>query len=101
MPTGRCRLHLDLDSGVMPFGAQEGALPGPNPRYRARPSYHPLLGDIAEPGICVGARLCPGDTSLGENDTLTFVAWIGDGVPRARARAPASGAGERRRFRAV
>ena len=78
VPTGRCRLHLDLDSSVMPlFGSQEGALPGPNPRYHARPSYHPLLGVIAETGTCVGARLRPGDTSLGENDSPTFVAWIG------------------------
>lgn len=43
------RVHLDVDTTVEPlFGHQEGALPGPNPRYHGRPSYHPLLGVVAE-----------------------------------------------------
>jgi hypothetical protein len=41
--------HLDIDTTVEPlFGTQEGALPGPNPRYPGRPSYHPLLAVVAE-----------------------------------------------------
>ena len=36
-------IHVDVDSTVEPlFGHQEGALLGPNPRYRGRVSYHPL-----------------------------------------------------------
>jgi hypothetical protein len=46
-------LHVDIDSTVEPlFGHQEGALPGPNPRYHGRPSYHPLLACIAETATC-------------------------------------------------
>jgi Transposase DDE domain group 1 len=42
------RLHIDVDSTVEPlFGTQQGALPGPNPRYHGRPSYHPLLAVLA------------------------------------------------------
>ena len=62
-------VHLDVDTTVLPlFGEQEGALPGPNPRYRGRPSYHPLLARVAELGTVVAARLRPGDTGLGERD---------------------------------
>lgn len=50
-------IHIDIDTTVEPlFGHQEGALPGPNPRYRGRPSYHPLLAYVAEFGACVGAE---------------------------------------------
>lgn len=63
------RVHVDIDTTVEPlFGNQEGALPGPNPRYHGRPSYHPILGVVAETGRCIGARLRPGDTGLGNDD---------------------------------
>ena len=70
-------VHLDLDTTVEPlFGCQEGALPGPNPRYHGRNSYHPLLGVIAETGTCVGAELRPGDRAFGNADVPTVVRWI-------------------------
>jgi hypothetical protein len=48
------RVHLDVDTTVEPlFGSQEGAQVGPNPKYHARPSYHPVLGHIAE--CCYGS----------------------------------------------
>lgn len=54
--------HLDIDTTVEPlFGTQQGALPGPNPRYPGRPSYHPLLSVVAETQTCVGAVLRPGE----------------------------------------
>ena len=40
------------------FGEQEGARPGPNPRYHGRPSYHPILARIAQTGTIIGARAC-------------------------------------------
>ncbi len=62
-------VHLDIDTTVeVLFGQQEGALPGPNPRYHGRPSYHPILARIAETRTDVGAQLRPGDTSFGEAD---------------------------------
>lgn len=62
-------VHLDVDTTVMPlFGEQEGARLGPNPRYRARASYHPILARVAELGTVVAARLRPGDTGLGVRD---------------------------------
>lgn len=61
--------YLDIDTTVEPlFGNQEGALPGPNPRYHGRPSYHPILGVMAETQTCIGAELRPGDRGLGEDD---------------------------------
>jgi hypothetical protein len=63
------RVHLDVDTTVeVLFGHQEGALPGPNPRYHGRPSYHPLLAVVAEAGTCVGALLRPGNCGLGGDD---------------------------------
>ena len=77
------RLHLDVDSTVEPlFGTQQGALPGPNPRYHGRPSYHPLLAAVAETGTVIGAELRPGDTGFGD-DQADFV---GRCVDRLRAR---------------
>jgi len=68
---------LDVDTTVMPlFGSQEGALPGPNPRYHGRPSYHPILARIAETDTLVGARLRPGNTGLGEDDIEDVEQWI-------------------------
>jgi hypothetical protein len=58
------------------FGDHEGALPGPNPRYHGRPSYHPILARCAETDTVVGAKLRPGDTSFGEADAPTVAAWI-------------------------
>src|SRR4051812_31477669 len=41
-------VHLDVDTTVeCAFGSQEGALPGPNPRYHAGASYHPILAYCA------------------------------------------------------
>jgi hypothetical protein len=51
-------------------------LPGPNPRYHGRPSYHPILAYAAEAGVCVGALLRPGNTALGGDDAPTTKAWI-------------------------
>jgi hypothetical protein len=77
------RLHLDIDSTVEPlFGTQQGALPGPNPRYHGRPSYHPLLAAVAETDTVIGAELRPGDTGFGD-DQADFV---GRCVDRLRAR---------------
>lgn len=70
-------LHVDIDSTVEPlFGNQEGALPGPNPRYHGRPSYHPLLACIAETGTCIGGLLRPGDRGVGEQDVDTIMGWL-------------------------
>src|SRR5580658_9162770 len=70
-------VHLDVDTTVeCVFGSQEGALPGPNPRYHARASYHPILVYCAEAGTCVGALLRPGDTGLGDADAPTIGRWI-------------------------
>jgi hypothetical protein len=70
-------VHVDIDTTVTTvFGHQEGALPGPNPRYQGRPSYHPILARVAEvDGVC-GALLRPGDTGFGEDDVPTVVRWI-------------------------
>ena len=70
-------VHLDIDSTVEPlFGSQEGALPGHNPRYHGRPSYHPVLSACAETRTCVGAVLKPGDTALGSEDRETIAAHV-------------------------
>lgn len=70
-------VHLDIDTTVeCTFGSQQGALPGPNPRYHGRPSYHPILVYCAEAGACVGALLRPGDTALGGDDVATTKGWI-------------------------
>jgi hypothetical protein len=70
-------VHLDVDTTVeCVFGSQEGALPGPNPRYHARASYHPILAYCAEVGACVGALLRSGNTGLGDADGPTVGRWI-------------------------
>ncbi len=62
-------LTVDIDTTVTPlFGEQEGARPGPNPRYHGRPSYHPLLIRVAETNTLIGVRLRPGDTGFGVDD---------------------------------
>ncbi|XXT40642.1 transposase [Sorangium sp. So ce513] len=78
-------VHLDVDTTVEPlFGSQEGARPGPNPRYQGRPSYHPLLVRVAETNTVIGARLRPGDTSFGNAD----VPYVEGCLDRVRAAAP-------------
>lgn len=70
-------VHLDIDTTVEPlFGDQEGALPGSNPRYHGRPSYHPVLARVAETGTCVGAWLRSGDTSFGDAEAPLVDAWL-------------------------
>lgn len=70
-------VHLDIDTTVESlFGEIEGAVPGPNPRYRGRPSYHPVLGRIAETDTCVGALLRPGDTAFGAAEVPLIEKWI-------------------------
>ena len=70
-------VFLDIDTTVTPvFGEQEGARPGPNPRYHGRPSYHPILARVAQSGTIVGARLRPGDTGLGELDVEDVEQWL-------------------------
>lgn len=81
------RVHLDVDSTVEPlFGTQQGALPGPNPRYHGRPSYHPLLAAVAETGTVIAAELRPGDTGFGHEQ----VDFIGRGIDRIRDRHPSA-----------
>ncbi len=68
---------VDIDTTVMPlFGCQEGARLGPNPRYHGRPSYHPILARVAEFDTILGARLRPGDTSMGDSDVEDVTCWI-------------------------
>ena len=70
-------VHLDIDTTVeVAFGTQQGALPGPNPRYHGRPSYHPMLAYCAEAGVCVGALLRPGNTSISEEDAPSIMYWL-------------------------
>lgn len=70
-------VHLDIDSTVTPlFGEQQGAEVGPNPRYRGRPSYHPVLARLAETGTFVGAMLRPGNTGFGGAEAPLIVKWI-------------------------
>jgi Transposase DDE domain group 1 len=71
-------VHLDIDTTVTPvFGAEiEGALPGPNPKYHGRPSFHPVLARVAETDSCVGALLRPGDTAFGAAEVPLVERWI-------------------------
>jgi Transposase DDE domain group 1 len=79
-PLGRrllAEVFLDVDTTVEPlFGAHEGARPGSNPCYHARPSYHRVLARVAETDTCVGALLRPGDTAFGEADMPTVERWV-------------------------
>ena len=81
------RLHIDVDSTVEPlFGTQQGALPGPNPRYHGRPSYHPLLGVLAETGTVIGAELRPGDCGFGDEQAE----FLGRCIDRVRSKEPSA-----------
>jgi hypothetical protein len=88
MPCGANeRLHIDVDSTVEPlFGTQQGALPGPNPHYHGRPSYHPMLAAIAETGTVVAAELRPGDRGFGDEQAD----FIGRSIDRVRANNPSA-----------
>ena len=78
-------VHLDIDTTVEPlFGRQQGALPGPNPHYHARPSYHPILAVVAETRQCCGAQLRPGNHSLGDDDAQTIGGYVRDAVSHLR-----------------
>ena len=78
-------VHFDLDTSVLPiFGEHEGAVPGPNPRYLGRPSYHPMLARIAEIGTVVGCQLRPGDTGFGADDVPTVRRWVRRAVKKLR-----------------
>lgn len=71
------RLTIDIDSTVtVVFGEQEGAAVGYNPRHPGRQSYHPLLARVAETDTILGARLRPGDTTLGEGDVEDIEQWL-------------------------
>ncbi len=68
---------IDIDTTVtVVFGEKQEALPGPNPRYHGRRSYHPILARAAKTNAFIGARLRPGDTSLGEGDVEDVKQWI-------------------------
>ncbi len=71
-------VHLDIDTTVTPvFGNEiEGAVPGPNPKYHGRPSFHPVLARIAETDSCVGALLRPGNTAFGAAEVPLVERWI-------------------------
>lgn len=72
------RLHVDVDTSVCPvFGDEiEGAVPGYNPLYHGRNSYHPMLARLAESGTLLGAQLRPGNTTLGEDDVAQLDRWL-------------------------
>lgn len=72
------RLHLDIDTSVCQvFGEDiEGGVPGYNPLYHGRNSYHPLLARIAETGTLLGAHLRPGNTTLGGADAPQIGVWL-------------------------
>lgn len=76
-PSKKGVVHLDIDTTVNPlFGEIEGALPGPNPKYHGRPSYHPVLARVAETDTCIGALLRPGDTAFGGAEAPLIAKWI-------------------------
>jgi hypothetical protein len=65
-------VDLDIDTTVTAlFGAHEGGVPGPNPRYHGRPSYHPIVARFAQTDTCAGVLLRRGDTSFGDDDAPT------------------------------
>lgn len=68
---------IDIDTSVtVVFGEKEYARPGPNPHYHGRRSYHPILARVAKTDAILGARLRPGDTSLGAADVEDVARWI-------------------------
>lgn len=81
--TSRLReAHLDIDTTVEPVaGHAEGAVPGYNPRFPGRPSYHPIVARIAELDMLAGGKLRPGNTTFGAAD-MPYVETL---LTRARA----------------
>lgn len=81
-------VHLDVDTTVTPvFGEHEGALPGPNPRYHGRPSYHPILARVAETDSIVGAAFDRATApSARRTSRPSSVGSTGRGRPSARRR---------------
>ena len=78
---GLRRAHVDIDTSVLPVhGEHERAVPGYNPRFHGRPSYHPVVARWAETDTCMAALLRSGDTSFGEEDAGT----VGSLVRRGR-----------------
>jgi len=70
-------VHLDIDTTVTPTsGEHEGAVPGPNPRFHGRPSFHSMLARFAETDTVVGAQLRPGDTGFGDEDVPRVRQWV-------------------------
>ena len=73
----RGMVHVDIDTSVIPVdGEHEGALPGPNPKFHGRPSFHPLLARVAETDTWVGTLLRPGNTGLGGDDAAQIGHWV-------------------------
>jgi hypothetical protein len=73
--------HVDIDTTVEPvFGNAEGAVVGYNPRFHGRPSYHPILGHLAEVDMLLGGQLRPGNTTFGAAD----VEYVNTLLARAR-----------------
>ena len=71
-------ITIDIDTSVTPlFGEQEGAVVGYNRRFHGRPSYPPILARIAETDTVLGARLRPGNTTLGKDDAKDIEQWLG------------------------
>jgi hypothetical protein len=61
--------ELDIDTTVETvFGHAEGAVPGYNPRYHGRSSYHPIVARLAQLDMVVGGQLRPGNTTFGAED---------------------------------
>jgi hypothetical protein len=70
---GQARVVLDIDSMVNTlYGAQEGAVVGPNPHKPGRPSYHPLVARDRISDLVVHQRLRPGDTGSA-TDIVSFL----------------------------
>jgi hypothetical protein len=72
------KVHVDIDTTVEPlFGdGIEGAVPGYNPQYHGRPSYHPVVIRVAETDTAVGAVLRPGNTTFGSAEIPAIVKAI-------------------------
>lgn len=69
-------VYLDVDTSVLPLdGEHEGGVPGPNPKFHGRPSYHPIVARVAATDTIVGAQLRRGDTGFGADDVPTVIGW--------------------------